>query len=250
MVLGGRPPGRVGRRRIYSLNNPRFLTESGVVLVYGVITFALASLARLCLNAARAILVAPTAVVDHVAAVIPRDRAVAEEVHAATMIVMSVVRVVMMTGVLVGRVVMVIGLGVVVLIVMSVVRVVMMTGVLVGRVVMMIALGVVSAVMTIARHVVADSTATTPALRRNDVLMKSVRALGGGAQLGRCRARRIANVKNGSTKDQRGRLDAQPAFGRKGRVAHRKVVARKCGRLILWSRSSNVRLAHAPLCVL
>ena len=170
MVLGGRPPGRVGRRRIYSLNNPRFLTESGVVLVYGVITSALASLARLCLNAARATLVAPTAVVDLVAAVIPRVRVVPHVAHAVTTIVL-VARVEMMTG-LVVHVEMMTGRGVrAVTTTGRVAHVVMMTGrgvdsteITTGRVARAVMTTVAHVAMTTVAHVASSTGRTTERL--------------------------------------------------------------------------------------
>ena len=276
MVLGGRPPGRVGRRRIYSLNNPRFLTESGVVLVYGVITSALASLARLCLNAARAILVAPTAVVDHVAAVIHRDRPAPVAGPDVTMIVRRVGRVEMMTvlgvavsivmivrravrGVMmtvqhVGRVVMMTGrvvasvemmtvLGVAVLTVMivrRVGRVVMMIVRRVGRVVMMTARVVGSVVMMTVRGA-AVSTARTTEQPRSAARTRSVRVPVVVAQRARCPGRRSVNAKNGSTRARHGRRDARLVSVQRGQVGHRRAVARKCALSTRSLKSSNAQ---------
>jgi hypothetical protein len=60
MVLGGRPPGRVGRRQIFSRNKPRSLYGVGAYSVSKVICRLLASLSRLCQNVATAIQVDPT----------------------------------------------------------------------------------------------------------------------------------------------------------------------------------------------
>jgi hypothetical protein len=187
----------------------------------------------------------------------------------AALIVMTAVLVVMMTGHLVVRVVMMIGLHVVAaLIVMTAVLVVMMTGRVVAAVLivriavhveMMIAQVVVHVVMmtglhvaavlivTIAVHVVmtTDRVVKIHVRLRNVVPTKSACERVAVVQRARCLGRQSALARSGLMKGQHVHFVAPVAFVQRQQGVHKRVVAKKCAHWTVWWKSLNAQLDRA-----